>query len=173
MPRDEDGNGRTARALFYREMLAQGYWLFEYVSISGLLLRAPVQYAMSFLRTETDTNDATYFLLYQLGIMRRAVEELLAYLARKMAEVRETASLLRRTDLNNRQIALLTHALRHADGVYTVHSHATSHRVTRQSARNDLLDLEAGGFLQRRTIGRRFEFLPAQDLAARAQVASA
>lgn len=169
----EDGNGRTARALFYREMLAQGYWLFEYVSISRLLLRAPVRYAMSFLRTETDNNDATYFLLYQLGILRRAVEELLAYLARKMAEARETASLLRRTDLNHRQVALLTHALRHPDGLYSVHSHATSHRVTRQSARTDLLDLERRGFLERRVVGHRFEFRPAPDLAARVRAASA
>lgn len=169
----EDGNGRTARALFYREMLAQGYRLFEYVSISRLLLRAPVRYALSFLRTETDNNDATYFLLYQLGVLRRAVEALLAYLARKMAEARETASLLRRTDLNHRQIALLTHALRHADAVYTVHSHATSHRVTRQSARTDLRDLEARGLLERRVIGRRFEFRPAPDLAARVRAASA
>lgn len=168
----EDGNGRTARALFYREMLAQGYWLFEYVSISRLLLRAPVQYGLSFLYTETDNLDATYFLLYQLGILRRAVEELLAYLLRKMTEVRETESLLRRTDLNHRQIALLTNALRHADAVYTVHSHSESHRVTRQSARTDLADLERRRFLERRVVGRRFEYHPAPDLRDRLLAAS-
>ena len=168
----EDGNGRTARALFYREMLAQGYWLFEYVSISRLLLRAPVQYGLSFLYTETDNLDATYFLLYQLGILRRAVEELLAYLVRKMTEVRETERLLRRTDLNHRQIALLTNALRHADAAYTVHSHSESHRVTRQSARTDLADLERRGFLERRVVGRRFEYHPTPDLRDRLLAAS-
>jgi Fic family protein len=167
----EDGNGRTARALFYREMLARGYWLFEYVSISRLLLRAPAQYGLSFLHTETDNFDATYFLLYQLGILKRAIDELLAYLVRKMAEVRETESLLRRTDLNHRQIALLTNALRHGDAVYTVHSHSESHRVTRQSARTDLADLERRGLLERRVVGRRFEFLPARDLRQRLMTA--
>ena len=32
-----DGNGRTARALFYWSMLSQGYWLCEYISISTFL----------------------------------------------------------------------------------------------------------------------------------------
>ena len=168
----EDGNGRTARALFYREVLSSGYWLFEYVSISRLLLKAPSQYGLSFLYAETDGFDATYFLLYQLGILKRAIEELLAYLVRKMAEVRETEALLRRTDLNHRQVALLTHALRHRDAVYTVHSHGESHRVTRQSARADLLDLERRGLLDRRVIGRRFEFIPVPDLRERLHAAS-
>lgn len=168
----EDGNGRTARALFYREMLANGYWLFEYVSISRLLLRAPAKYGEAYLHTETDNADATYFLLYQLGILRRAIEDLLAYLVKKMAEVRETEGLLRRTDLNHRQIALLTHALRHGDAAYTVHSHSESHRVTRQSARTDLADLERRGFLERRVIGRRFEYFAARDLRLRLQAAS-
>ncbi|MCB1083642.1 MAG: Fic family protein, partial [Simkania sp.] len=49
-----DGNGRTARALFYWSMLRQGYWLFEFISISEVILRAPSKYAVSFLQTETD-----------------------------------------------------------------------------------------------------------------------
>jgi Fic family protein len=163
----EDGNGRTARALFYREMLAQGYWLFEYVSISRLLLRAPVEYGRSFLYTETDNFDATYFLLYQLSILRRAIEELQAYLVRKTDELRETLSLLRRTDLNYRQVALLTNALRHGHAVYTVRSHSQSHRVTRQSARTDLADLERRGLLERGVVGRRFDYYPASDIRAR------
>lgn len=163
----EDGNGRTARALFYREMLAKGYWLFEYVSISRLLLKAPVEYGRSFLYTETDGYDATYFLLYHLKILRRAIEELQEYLVRKMAELRETLRLLRRTDLNHRQIALLTNALAHDRAVYTIRSHAQSHRVTRQSARTDLLDLENRGFLERAVVGRRFDFMPSGDLRAK------
>lgn len=160
----EDGSGRTARTLFYRQMLASGYWLFEYVTISRLLVRAPMRYARAFLYTETDEFDATYFILHQLEIARRAIEELHGYIRRKIAEVRETIGLLRRTDLNHRQVALLTNALRHSDAEYTFKSHATSHRVVRQSARTDLLDLERRGLLVRRTVGRRHLFAPAPDL---------
>jgi Fic family protein len=161
----EDGNGRTARALFYREMLAQGYWLFEYVTISRLLVRAPAQYARAFLYTETDEFDATYFVLHQLQVIRRAVEELMVYLQRKMAQTRETIQLLKRADLNHRQVALLTHALRHPDAFYTIQSHATSHGVVHQSARTDLLNLVGRGLLERQVVGRRFIFRPAEDLA--------
>ncbi len=163
----EDGNGRTARALFYREMLRQGYWLFEYISISRLLLRAPAKYGRAFLYTETDALDATYFLLYQLHVIRRAIEELHAYLQAKMAEMRETLSMLRQTTLNHRQVALLTHALRHHDAEYTFRTHARSHRVVQQSARTDLLDLEERGLLQRRVVGNRYYFYPAPDLPNR------
>lgn len=39
-----DGNGRTARALFYWPLLSSGHWLFEHISISTGLLRAPAKY---------------------------------------------------------------------------------------------------------------------------------
>lgn len=168
----EDGNGRTARALFYREMLRRGYWLFEYISISRLLLKAPAKYGRSFLHTETDEFDATYFLIYQLRIVKRAIQELHVYLQAKMAEMRETLTLLRRTSLNHRQVALLTHALRHHDAEYTYRSHARSHNVVIQSARTDILDLEDRGFLIRRVVGNRYFFYPAADLAASLRNAS-
>ena len=66
-----DGNGRTARALFYWSVLSQGFWLFEFVSISSIIHKAPIRYARSFLYTETDENDLTYFILFQLTVMRR------------------------------------------------------------------------------------------------------
>jgi Fic family protein len=49
-----DGNGRTARALFYWGMLNAGYWLFEFISISNILRKAPIKYGRSFLYSETD-----------------------------------------------------------------------------------------------------------------------
>ena len=159
-----DGNGHTARAIFYWSMLHSGYWMFEYVSISRILYGAPARYSRSFLYTESDELDATYFLIYQLTVIRRAIDNLMEYLRRKMREVQQTVGLLRQSTLNHRQLALITHALRHSDGEYTVRSHSTSHRVTPQSARTDLLDLERRGLLERRQVGKRFVFSPAADL---------
>jgi len=160
----EDGNGRTARALFYWSMLRQGYWLTEFLSISRILSRAPSKYARAFLYTETDGLDATYFVLYQLAVVRRAIDELHAYLRRKMKEVRSTEALLQTSDLNHRQIALLTYALRHPDSDVTYKSHATSHRVALESARLDLLELERRGLVKRRRAGRQLAFRPSPDL---------
>ena len=163
----EDGNGRTARAIFYWSMLKHGYWLTEFLSISTILNRAPGQYSRAFLYTKTDGLDTTYFVLNQLKVICRAIDELHAYLARKARQVRETEKLLRQADLNHRQIALLSHALRHPEAEYTFRSHQTSHGVVYQSARTDLLDLEQRGLLERRTVGQRFVFRPVNDLAER------
>lgn len=163
----EDGNGRTARALFYWAMLRQGYWMFEYLSISRLLVKAPAQYGRAFLLTETDEYDATYFILYHLKVIRRAVDELMNYLRVQMQVTSRTISILRRTNLNHRQVALLTHAIRHPDFEYTIASHSQSHGVTRQTARTDLVGLSDQGYLTRRQVGRKFFFYPVTDLAGR------
>jgi Fic family protein len=163
----EDGNGRTARTIFYWSMLKHGYWLSEFLSISTILNRAPGQYSQAFSFTESDDRDTTYFVLNQLRVICRAIEELHAFLARKVREVRDTERLLRRADLNHRQIALLGHALRHPDADYTFRSHQTSHGVVYQSARTDLLELQERGLLSRRLVGQRFVFSPVEDLEGR------
>lgn len=161
----EDGNGRTARALFYWSMLSQGYWLAEFVAISSILRKAPSKYSRAFLYTETDQNDLTYFLIYQLEVLGRAIKELHAYLARKMAEVRNAEALLRQSpDLNYRQLALLGHAMRNSDARYTITSHRTSHNIAYETARSDLLSLEKRGFLNKQKRGRAFYFTPAPEL---------
>ncbi|HSU14513.1 Fic family protein [Longimicrobium sp.] len=169
-----DGNGRTARALFYWSMLADRYWLAEYISISRILKKAPGQYGRAFLFTETDDNDLTYFVLYQLSVIDRAIEDLKAYLRKKMAELREVQALLKRSaDLNHRQLALLGHALKHPGRSYTVQSHQTSHRISTGTARTDLLDLTARHLLDKRKAGKAFIFTAAEDLPTRLKASSA
>jgi Fic family protein len=164
----EDGNGRTARILFFWMMHARGYWLAEYLPISRLIRKAPAQYARAFLETETDDGDTTYFLLHQLNVIERAIADLHLYLQRKIAETRDVESLLHGDrDLNGRQLALLTDAVRHPDGTYSFDSHATSHRVSHETARSDLRQLAERGLLVQRRSGRKHLFEPAPDLDAR------
>ena len=159
-----DGNGRTARALFYRSLLRQGYWLAEYLSISRLLRRAPVQYGMAFLHTETDDADFTYFLLHQLDVLHRSIEELWRYLDTKAAEVRQTERALRgNPTFNHRQIALLSRALRRPDDIYTIRSYQTTHGVTYPTAHSDLADLYQRGWLERHKVGRQYRFTPVTE----------
>jgi Fic family protein len=161
----EDGNGRTARALFYWYMRKRRYWLVEYLSISRILRNAPARYGKSFLLTETDDGDLTYFIDYQLVVIKRAIEELYAYLARKTREVRDVERLLKRSQgFNHRQLALLGYAIRNPEESITFRTHAESHGVTHETARNDLLPLVERGLLDRSTIRGRHFFSPAPDL---------
>ncbi len=150
-----DGNGRTARALFYWSMLRQGYWLFEYISISRILKKAPVKYGRSFLETETDDDDLTYFINYQLEVIGHSLQDLEGYLERKMNQVHETEKLLKQTNLNHREIALISHAIRHPGQEYLVKSHQTSHRIAYATARADLIHLAEIKLLEQRRIGAK------------------
>lgn len=164
----EDGNGRTARALFYWSMESQGYWVTEYLSLSRILREAPAQYRRAYLYTETDDFDTTYFILYQLSVIRRAIEELHVYLRRKIKEVKQVEDLMRSSDsFNYRQLALLGDAVRHPSQRYTILSHARSHGVTHEAARQDLLDLTRRGLMERTRVGRKYTFSPVPHLESR------
>ena len=153
-----DGNGRTARALFYWSMLRSGYWLFEFISISVGLVRAPVTYEMAFLYSQTDGHDLTYFLLHQLDIIKNALDELHKYVETNAKRAKETERLLGSYELNRRQQALASHALRHPQHQYTIEAHQSSHYVAYQTARTDLLDMERKGLLRSSKIHKKLVF---------------
>ena len=163
-----DGNGRTARALFYWSMLRHGFWLFEFISISQIIRKAPAKYGRAFLYTETDDNDLTYFIIYHLDVIRRAIKELHEYIKRKTEKLQTIERELRGiVVLNHRQRALISHALRHPHQLYTIKSHQTSHNVVYQTSRLDLFDLELRGLLKCHKVGRMWHFTPVDELEER------
>jgi Fic family protein len=162
-----DGNGRTARALFYWSMLKSGYWLVEYLTISTIIREQPKQYARAFLNTERDDNDLTYFILYHLEVIERSLHAFQEYLDRKMSERKRRAQVLLPALFNQRQQAILLKALREPDTRFTYESHARAQGVTLATARSDLLDLEAKDLLRGNRVGRRFEFVAVPDLEER------
>lgn len=165
----EDGNGRTARALFYWSMLRQGYWLAEFLTVSKILRKAPSKYARSFLYTEQDQGDLTYFHIYHLDVIRRSIAQLHEYLATKMEEVRDLQSTLSMLpgEFNYRQLALLKKAVTSPGQEYTTSSHALSHSVTIETARQDLRSLEKRKLLKRVRRGKAYAWLPVSNLSTR------
>ncbi|MET9673452.1 Fic family protein [Streptomyces sp. NPDC006482] len=165
----EDGNGRTARALFYWAMLNQGYWLTEFVAISQILKNAPVKYAHSYLYSEDDENDLTYFHLHQLDVLQRSISTLHSYLATKAREVKELQKKISgaAARFNHRQMALLEYATKNPAASVTAQSHMSSHNVVYETARQDLIGLEEQGLLVKRRSGRSFVWSPAPDLETR------
>lgn len=161
-----DGNGRVARALFYWSMLHRGLWLTEFTTISTILKRAPAKYARSYLNSEYDGGDLTYFILYHLEVLTRAFDELESYLERKIRESQDVRRLVaeHRHEVNHRQLAILDAALRDPRSQFTIASHRRSHGVVMETARRDLNDLETRGLLVRSQRGRAFVWSPAPSL---------
>ena len=167
-----DGNGRTARALFYWSMARSGYWLMEYVSISHFLRKAPALYVKAYLHTETDDNDTTYFVIHQLEIIRRAIVLFHEFFSRVYQQQLDFEKVLSsspelRGRLNYRQIALLTHALKHPGEKYTIHGHQKVHGVVTQTARTDLMGLAEMKLLNLNTSARRYLFMAPLDIGDR------
>jgi Fic family protein len=163
-----DGNGRTARALFYWSMLRRGYGFAELISISTVIKRSRAGYDRAFLHAETDGNDATYFVWHQLEVVRAAAADAIEAITRGTTASRALeARLPRHHDLNPRQLAVVEDAAAHPDAAYTIEAHQHAHRVVYQTARTDLLGLAERGYLALTRPGRRMVFRPARTLAAR------
>jgi Fic family protein len=145
--------------------LKRGYWLFEFLTISRVIVAAPGDYYRSFLYSEHDENDLTYSLIYQLRATQRALTNLRTYLTEKQAEHEQLAGALRRfRDVNHRQRAILEHALRNPSRVYTFQSHQNSHGITYVTARGDLLDLHRRGLLTEVRQGKQRGFVASDNL---------
>jgi len=151
-----DGNGRTARALMYWYLLNRGYELFQYLSISKHFLRAPGRYVRSYLYTEYDENDLTYFLVYNLVSIRFALHELRKYILDKHKEASKANDLLRsHRGLNLRQKSLIYHSIQYPYTTYTIEAHKNTHGVAYDTARKDLMLLVSKGFLKKEKEGKK------------------
>jgi Fic family protein len=165
-----DGNGRTARALFYWSMLRSGFWMAEYLSISRILKQAPAQYMRSYLLTETDDSDTTYFVSHQLDVLLKAIEGVHQYIARKQREHTDAAALLKpgsklARQLNHRQRELLLNALKNPGKPFTIEVHRRTHDVVYETARSDLLGLMKAGLMKQYRQGNAYVFVARPDLA--------
>ncbi len=65
----------------------------------------------------------------------------------------------RTLDVNDRQRSLLLDALEHPGREFTIEDHRARQRIAYQTARADMLRLEALGYFDRRKIGKRFIFI--------------
>ncbi len=142
-----DGNGRTARMLFYFVMEKAGYPLMAYASISRVIKEAPAQYMQAYLESETDGGDLTYFIIHQLKVIKQSVKDLKSYLDMKASNQVEIIDMLKNAGLdgkfNFRQVQLLENARNNPGHEYTIQGHQASHGITHQTARSDLNGVSA------------------------------
>ena len=110
--------------------------------ISALLKEAPIQYGESYLFTETDSFDLTYFVIYQLRIIERAINQFIDYFDSKKREFYELMEWLDVTgiskELNYRQGHLLKKIVRDPGRIFTAKELTHDYDVSDGTARSDL-----------------------------------
>ena len=142
-----DGNGRTARALFYWYMLKENYWLTEYMSISRVIAKSKPSYEKSFRYVENDGNDIGYFVAYNLRALEISFQQLTDYIQRKQHEKKAATSFMIAGNINYRQAMILQRLKEEPNTIMTVKDVQEMFSVSSMTARKDLSDLVLQGYM--------------------------
>lgn len=143
-----DGNGRTARAMFYWYMLRQGYWLTEYMSISRVIAKSKKAYEKSFLYAEADMLDIGYFVNYNLGVLEKSFKQLQEYIKRKQLDKNSANKFFKLGNINERQAQILKMYYEDPALILTVKDLQVKFLVTPTTAKNDLMLLLERKFIK-------------------------
>lgn len=142
-----DGNGRTARALFYWYMLKRGYWLTEYLSISRVIYKSKAAYEKSYLFSESENNDIGYFISYNLRVLEIAFKELQSYITRKNKEREAAQQYLRIGGLNARQAEVIKMFADNPKLMITVKELQARFNISPTTAKSDIVGLIERGLI--------------------------
>ena len=142
-----DGNGRTARALFYWYMLKQGYWLTEYLSISRVIAKSKKSYEKAFLYSEADNMDIGYFVAYNMKVLQQSFKQLQQYIKRKQEEKKAANKFLHIGDINTRQAQIIKIFVDDPKAVITVSDMQAKFLISPTTAKTDIIGLMNRGIL--------------------------
>lgn len=158
-----DGNGRVARALFYWQLFKCGYKSFRYISISKLLKTSPAQYGKSYLYTETDDHDLTYFIDYQCNIIERAVSNFVKFVQKTISARQQFDYWMYESGLykalNERQKMILRNLGEGHRNLFTAKNLEQQFDISNNTARADLEKLAELNFLSKRRLGRTIDYI--------------
>ena len=150
-----DGNGRTARALFYWYMMKSNYWLVQYLSISRIIKGSKKSYEKAFLYSEADGNDIGYFIQYNLDVLLKSFDALSRYIKRKNIEKKKAEKLLHLGNITERQSQILSLCIENPDIVLVSTDIVGRFGVTANTAKSDLRKLTEKGYLNEISLNGR------------------
>ena len=142
-----DGNGRVSRSLFYWYTMKEGYSVMEYLSISKAIKEHKGGYEEAYQLSETDDNDVTYFLDYNIRMIMQSIEIFTSYLREKINERRHVMELMGAGDITQRQTDILA-SLMNSDVPQNIYELASVIGVSPQTVRNDLNLLVTKGYVK-------------------------
>jgi len=154
-----DGNGRTARALFYYFLIKNGYEFFKYFSISAVVQKTKIQYYKAIKNTEDNDADMTYFLLY----MSETIQESIQLVTERIAQHYQRDFVFIRIKengifLNERQEKFLKKFLVSDKRIISIKAYKEWFKVVYETARRDLEDLASKEILIKSKHRRQFMY---------------
>lgn len=159
-----DGNGRTARTLFYWYVLSRGYDVFSYMPISKIIQQAPAQYRDAYLATEEDELDLTYFIRYNIRCINKARKALIDHL--KQENIRKSnadKAISKLPNVSKRQASILSYMVEYKAEEFGIQEIADRFSVTYQTARTDLMHLADSRYLCMMKRGKAFFYRVSSD----------
>ncbi|MDQ7022604.1 MAG: Fic family protein [Candidatus Gracilibacteria bacterium] len=160
-----DGNGRTARIIFYWYLLKKGYWGFSYIPISTLIKKSRIQYKNAYLYSEQDDNDLTYFLVYIANKTKLAFTDFEEYTEKKKKKQKDIFSELNYLQLNDRQNKLIIYFLDNPKNYTNNSIHKNYYGIAIDTAQRDLEKLLEKGFLTKIKQGKYVNYFPVPNLS--------
>jgi len=159
-----DGNGRTARALFYWYMMKNGYGLTEYLSISRVIKDTKNQYEKAYLYTENDDHDLGYFITYHIKTIIKAYTAFNNYIQIKQKETTQIIKFLNIEGVNNRMAQIIKMVYDDANRIFTNKEIENIFGVSNFTARADLRTLVKLGYLATNPINlKKVNFIKSKD----------
>jgi len=149
-----DGNGRTARTLFYFKAMKHNLKFVELLSVSAHLKEHGKKYENSFDLVKENDNDITYFIDFCLDSLVAAlkkVEEKVEYLI-DIGILKDVYS------LSYGQVSLLQKMALNKHCAISIEQHAEALGKSREISRRELKNLLKIGFLQEVKKGKKFVY---------------
>lgn len=159
-----DWNWRTARTLFYWYLLKKWYWGFSYIPISTVIKETKNQYEKSYIYSEQDNNDLTYFLVYIANKTNLAFIQFQEYVEQKKQRHKTIFSELNHLWLNERQNKLLAYFLENSKNYTNNAIHKNYYWIAIDTAKRDLEGLLHKWFLKKEKQWKYVNYFPVDNL---------
>lgn len=155
-----DGNGRTARAISYMYLLQNGYKFFKFFSISSVINTEKSRYYAAIENTELYDSDLTYFIKYYISMIVRSITKIKNNFRKEFGR-KLIKNTLEKSQiiLSKRQSKIINHFITIDKNFITIEDYQRRYKISYETARTDLLELEIIGFFKKCKKGKKYIFI--------------
>lgn len=162
-----DWNWRTARAIFYRYLNKKWYKDFTYIPISRAIKNSKKQYGDTYIYSEQEWHDLTFFLVYIAQKTQQAFKEYKEFIIKQKEEhndIQNKITSLYNKTLNERQLSLISYFIESPEKYINNSIYQNQFRVSKNTAKLDLTWLTDLSLLETRRIGKYTNYYPTKNL---------